>query len=300
MGIALNKKHTPVFEILMLNGLGFAAFFTILISLAIVGVLVFESLPFFQAVSLSEYFGSLVWQPLMEPREFGIWALVSGTLIVALISSCVAFPLGLGAAVFLAEFASARVRGIVKPILEVLAGVPSVVFGYFALLTITPVVAKVIPGVEVFNAFSAGLVIGFMTLPLVTSISDDCLSAVSSGVKEGAYALGAKKNEVILRVCIPAAASGIVASFILAFSRAIGETMVVALAAGSTPHFTVNPFVGIQTMTAYIVQVSLGDTPHGTVEYHSIFVVGLTLFVITLVANVFAYRIVKRIKRRHS
>ena len=276
------------------------AMVSIITTIGINAVLFLESFEFFKEVSFGEFLFDANWAPLFEPRSFGVLPLVAGTLLVAVGSLLVALPLGLGIAIYLSEYASSKARSILKPILEVLAGVPSVVYGYFALTTVTPFLQKIIPDVEVFNAASAAIVVGIMILPTIASICDDSLTAVPRALREGAFALGARKFEVVTNVVTPAALSGILASFILAFSRAIGETMAVTLAAGATPQVTLNPFVGIQTMTAYIAQVSMGDTPHGTIEYQSIFAVGLLLFLMTLVMNLISQLIVKKFSRSYE
>jgi phosphate transport system permease protein len=228
-----------------------------------------------------------VWTPLFQPQRFGVLPLLVGSVLIALIASLIAVPLGLGAAIYLSEYSPRRVRDVLKPILEILAGIPTVVYGYFALTFVTPVLRHVIPGLGIFNALSAGIVVGIMILPLIASLSEDAMAAVPRELRQGAYALGSTKLEVATRVVTPAALSGIMASFILAVSRAIGETMAVVLAAGMTPQLTFDPRESVQTMTAYIVQVSLGDTPFGSIEYQSIFAVGLLLFVVTLIMNIF-------------
>ncbi len=278
----------------------FCAFVSVLTTIGINLILLLESFLFFQEISFFEFFFTTRWAPLFEPRHFGILPLITGTLLVAFGALVVALPLGLGIAIFLSEYAGPKLRGIVKPILEILAGIPSVVYGYFALTTITPFLRDISESVEVFNAASAAIVVGVMVLPTVASICDDSLNAVPKALREGAFALGARKFEVIVQVVIPAAISGILASFILAFSRAIGETMAVTLAAGATPQVTLNPFDSIQTMTAYIAQVSLGDIPHGSIEYQSIFAVGLVLFIMTLAMNLVSQYIVKTFARRYE
>jgi phosphate transport system permease protein len=208
-------------------------------------------------------------------------------------------PIGLAAAIYLSQYAPDKVRRVVKPVLEVLAGVPTIVYGFFALSLITPLLRELIPGLGIFNALSASIVVGIMIIPMVASLSEDAMRAVPNSLREGAFALGATRLEVAVRVVLPAALSGVIASFVLAFSRAIGETMIVTVAAGATPRLTANPLDSIQTMTAYIVQVSLGDTPHGTVEYGTIFAVGLTLFVITFLLNILASYIARRFREAY-
>lgn len=279
--------------------LGFCALLTVLTTLGIAAVLLYESFGFFAEVSLLDFLGDTQWTPQFVDQHYGIWPLLGGTLMVTVIAAAVALPLGLMAAVYVAEYASPGVRRWLKPSLELLAGVPTVVFGYFALTFVTPLLQNVVPGLNVYNALSAGIVVGIMIIPMVASLSEDALQAVPRSLARGAYALGATKMEVVLRILVPAALSGIVASFILAISRAIGETMIVTLAAGATPNLTANPAESIQTMTAYIVQASLGDTPQGTVEYQSLFAVGLVLFLITLGMNLFANAIVRRFQERY-
>ena len=285
----------------MIGGALFSAgALSILTTVGIVGVLVWESLAFFRRVSVEEFLTGTVWTPLFQPQHFGVLPLLAGSVLVALIAAVIAIPLGLGSAIYLSEFAPGRLRGWLKPILEILAGVPSVVYGYFALTFVTPILQRLIPGLELFNALSAGIVVGIMVLPLIASLSEDAMNAVPRELRDGAYALGSTKFEVSTRVVTPAALSGIVASFILAISRAIGETMAVVLAAGMTPNLTFDVRESIQTLTAYIVQVSLGDTPFGSIEYQSIFAVGLLLFVVTLAMNVFGLWFLKRYREEYA
>ncbi len=269
---------------------------SILTTVGIVVVLVRESIGFFLEVPLWEFLTGTRWAPLIRPQSFGILPLVAGSFLVAVGAAIVALPLGLLIAIYLSEYADGRVRRVVKPALEVLAGIPTVVYGYFALTFVTPLIRMVVPGTDIFNAASASIVVGIMIIPLVSSLSEDALSAVPRSIRQGAYALGATKYEVATRTVVPAALSGVIASFILALSRAIGETMAVTIAAGATPKLTLNPFTSIETMTAYIVQVSRGETPHGTVEYRTIFAVGLVLFAITLLMNVVSLMILKRFR----
>jgi len=228
------------------------------------------------------------------PQRFGVLPLITGTLMVTVLSALVALPIGVGSAIYLSEYAPKRVRKVVKPALEVLAGIPTVVYGYFALTFVTPIIRSIFPETSVFNALSASIVLGIMLIPMVSSLSEDAMMAVPDSLRAGAYALGSTKFEVATRVVVPAALSGIVASFILALSRAIGETMIVTLAAGATPNLTLNPLESIQTMTAYIVQVSMGDTPHGSIEYRTLFAVGMTLFLITFAMNLLGQWVLRR------
>ncbi len=273
---------------------------SILTTAGIVIVLVVESAGFFRRVSVVEFLTGTRWTPLFQPQHFGVLPLVAGSFLVAVIASVVALPLGLGAAIYLSEYAPRRARAILKPTLEILAGVPTVVYGYFALTFVTPMLQPLIPDLSVFNALSAGIVVGVMILPLVASLSEDAMVAVPRSLREGSYALGATRFETAARVVTPAALSGIVASFILAVSRAVGETMAVVLAAGMTPNLTFDPRQSIETMTAYIVQVSLGDTPFGSIEYQSIFAVGLALFVVTLLMNIFGRWFLKRYRQVYA
>jgi len=263
----------------------------------IIVVLVSESIAFFRHVPVLDFVTGTHWAPLLEPRSFGVLPLVCGTFLVGGGALLLAVPVGLLTALFLSEYAPPGLRNVLKPVLEVLAGIPTVVYGYFALTFITPNVLQVIyPPTEVFNAASAAIVVGVMVIPTIASICDDAFRAVPRSLREGAFALSATRLEVSTRIVLPAAMSGVVAGTLLAFARAIGETMAVTLAAGLTPKMTLNPFVSIQTLTSYIVQVSLGDTPAGTIEYQSIFACGLTLFVITFTINVVAQRVLRRFR----
>lgn len=270
------------------------ALLSLLTTAGIVVSLAVEAAGFFAVVPLRDFLTDRSWTPLFADKHFGILPLLAGTFLVVLGAAVVALPLGLGSAVYLAEIASPRVRALLKPTLEVLAGIPSVVYGYLALTGITPVLRLLWPGTEVFNAASSSLAMGIMILPMVASLSEDALSALPRSLREGAYALGATRFEAVTGVLVPAAASGIVASFILAISRAVGETMIVAIAAGSTPRLTLNPLESVQTMTGYIVQISMGDVPTGSLEYRTVFAVGLTLFAITFATNLLGYRVAGR------
>jgi phosphate transport system permease protein len=266
----------------------------------IVGVLIFETYEFFQEIPLGRFLTDTQWTPLFTNKYFGIVVLLSATLLTSFGAMLVALPLGLLAAIYLAEYASSRTRRIVKPVLEILAGVPTVVYGYFALLFVTPLLQRIFPWMSLFNGMSAAIVMGIMILPMVSSMSEDAMAAVPRALREGAYALGATRFEVATKVVVPAAFSGIVAAFILAISRAVGETMIVAIAAGQSPTLTLSPFVPIETMTAYIVQVSLGDTPYGTLEYRTIFAVGTSLFLLTLVLNVASQWILHKFREEYQ
>jgi phosphate transport system permease protein len=273
---------------------------SVLTTIGIVVVLLTESFGFFQQVPLVDFLTGTQWSPLYTDQQFGILPLLNGTLMIAVGAMVLALPIGLTSAIYLSEYASKRVRSIVKPLLEILAGIPTVVYGYFALVFITPLLRTVFPDAGVYNAASGAIVVGIMIIPMVASLSEDALSAVPRSLREAAYGLGATKFEVSTRVAVPAALSGIAASFILAVSRAIGETMAVTLAAGATPRMTLNFLESIQTMTAYIVQVSLGETPHGSIEYKTIFAVGLVLFLITLAMNLLSNRITTRFREAYE
>ncbi|WP_022834737.1 phosphate ABC transporter permease subunit PstC [Salisaeta longa] len=279
--------------------LALSALLTIATTLAIAGVLIWQSIGFFQDVSLIRFFTETQWTPQFAEKHYGIWPLLSGTFLITAIAAIVALPIGLASAIFIADYAPPRLRTWLKPGLELLAGVPTVVYGYFALTFVTPLLQTFIPGLQVYNALSAGLVVGIMIIPMVASLSEDALQAVPKALGAGGYALGATKFEVITRIRVPGALSGIIASFILAISRAIGETMIVTLAAGARPVLTLDPTGSVQTMTAFIVQVSLGDTPQGTTEYKSLFAVGLMLFIITLGMNLFANAIIRKFQERY-
>ena len=275
------------------------ALISVLTTVGIVYVLVSQAIGFFYDVSLWEFLTGTRWTPILKPRAYGVLPLVGGTLLIAAIAAAVALPIGLATAIFLSEYAPGRVRRAIKPALEILAGIPTVVYGYFALTFVTPQLQLIFPEMLVFNALSAGIVMGVMIIPMVSSLSEDAMAAVPNSLRNGAYALGATRLEVSLRVVAPAALSGIVASFIIAISRAIGETMLVTIAAGATPNLTLNPLESIQTMTAFIVQLSLGETQHGSLEYNTIFAVGLLLFLMTLVMNLLGYFIVRRWREKY-
>ena len=262
-----------------------SAVVSVLTTAGIIVVLAVETFEFLREVPVIEFLTGTEWTPLFATPRFGVLPLVVGTLLVSAIAMLVALPMGLLSAIYLSEYAPETVRRIVKPVLEILAGVPTVVYGYFALMFVTPLLQRVFPQMAGFNALSPGIVMGIMILPLVSSLAEDAMRAVPRGLREGAYALGATRMQTALQVVVPAAFSGITAAFILAVSRAVGETMIVAIAAGQQPRLTANPFVPLETMTAYIVQVSLGDTPQGTLEYRTIFAVGMLLFLMTFGLN---------------
>ncbi len=292
---ALARRPRPR-EVVIQAFLFAAGAISILTTVGIVVVLLRESLLFFGSpeVSLQEFLTSTRWQP--QILEFGIWPLVNATLITSTIAMAVALPLGLAVAIYLSEYASERSRSILKPTLEILAGIPTVVYGYFALTFVTPLLRAVFGRdvVEIYNTASAGLVIGILILPLVSSMSEDALSAVPNALREAAYAMGATKLETAVQVVVPAALSGVAAAAILAMSRAVGETMIVAIAAGAGPNFTFNPFKGAETMTGHIVRISGGDISYDSIDYNSLFAIGLVLFLMTLGLNILSQRIVRR------
>jgi phosphate transport system permease protein len=276
-----------------------AALISVLTTTGIVLSLLEETIAFFGEVGIGDYLFGTDWTPLFEPPSFGVLPLVAGTMAVSLIGMAVAVPLGLGAAIYLSEYARPRVRKTIKPILELLAGVPTIVFGYFALTFFTPEVLRGLVGLDaaIFNGLSAGIIIGFLIVPTIASISEDAMSAVPASLREGSFGLGASKLQTTLRVVFPAALSGIVASIVLGLSRAVGETMVVVIAAGLSPQWGANPLKAMETMTAFIAGTAKGDAATGSVAYKTIFAVGTTLFVITLVMNLISIRFVRRYRQ---
>ncbi|HYF96368.1 MAG TPA: phosphate ABC transporter permease subunit PstC [Symbiobacteriaceae bacterium] len=270
---------------------------SILVTAGIVFSLLFETAGFFQLVTLRQFFTDPKWTPAFDPAHYGILSLLAGTTLIAAGSALVAVPLGLASAIYLSEYAPERLRRVLRPIMELLAGIPTVVYGYFALTFVTPLLKRIIPDLDVFNALSAFITVGIMITPLISSMSEDAMLAVPRSLREAAFALGATRLEVALKVVLPAAFSGVMASVILAVSRAVGETMIVALAAGSTPKLTLNPLQSIQTMTGYIAQMSQGDLEAGSPAYKAIYAVGMSLFLITLGLNLFAKSITRRMER---
>jgi phosphate transport system permease protein len=273
---------------------------SVLITVGIIVVLLWETLEFLRDVPVTQFLFGTVWTPLFSDKQFGVLPLVGGTLLVSAIAMAVALPAGLLIAIYLSEYAPTAVRRVLRPTLEVLAGVPTVVYGYFALLFVTPLLQALVPGLAGFNALSPGIVMGIMILPLVSSLSEDALRSVPNGLREGAYALGATRMQTSLRVVVPAAFSGISAATVLTMSRAVGETMIVVIAAGQEPRLTMDPRVPVATMTAYIVQVSLGDTPAGTIEYRTIFAVGMLLFLMTFALNLVSNWLRERFREEYS
>lgn len=289
-----HMKKSKMLERIIEKGLLGVSAITVAITLIIVIILFSETIQFFGEVSIVEFFTGTQWTPTLVPKHFGILPLVSGTLMIAIGSSIISLPIGLGSAIYLSEYANPHVRKVVKPMLELLAGVPSIVYGFFALTTITPFLQWLLPNTEVFNAASASIAVGIMTIPMVASLSEDAMMAVPDSIRKGAYALGATRFEVSTKVIIPATISSIASAFVLAVSRAIGETMIVAIAAGQNPIMTLNPLQSIQTMTGFMVNLALGDIQQGTIEFKTIFAVGALLFTITLIMNVLARKIVKK------
>lgn len=308
MQLTRNRRR-GVLQGQIVHGIFFAcALLSIITTVGIVVSLLVQSLGFFREVPVWEFLFGTRWSPILRDaagnRHYGVLPLVSGTLLVAALAAAVAVPVGLAIAIYLSEYAPERVRRSIKPVLEVLAGIPTVVYGYFALSFVTPMLQRIPLRVFeqdllVFNALSAGIVMGLMIIPMVSSLSEDAMVAVPRSLRQAAYALGATRLEVSLRIVVPAAFSGIVASFILAFSRAIGETMLVTIAAGATPKLTFNPIESVQAMTAFIVQLALGEAPHGSLEFNTIFAVGLLLFAMTLGMNVLGHFLVKRFREEY-
>ena len=297
--IARKKSYSPNFtrqirEKFIEFLLFLAAFSSVATMFAILYILTSESVLFFQEVPLKDFLTDTRWTPLFRDPHYGIISLLSGTLVTSVVALLVAIPFGTIVAIYLSEFASPQLREIIKPVLELLAAIPTVVYGFFALLYVTPWLQQFFPRLPGFNMLSAGLVMGLMIIPFVSSISEDAMRAVPLGLKEGSYAMGATKLQTALKVVFPAAISGISASYILGASRAVGETMIVAVAAGLKPNLTWNPFKQAATITAYIVQVSLGDLPRGTLEYHTIFAAGLTLVLMTLILNIIGHFLAKK------
>jgi phosphate transport system permease protein len=276
------------------------SFITILTTISIIIILAIDSFEFFQEVSFKEFFTSKQWTPLFSEKHFGILPLLMGTLLTTFIAILVAVPLGLVIAVYLNEYASPKFTSYVKPVLETLAAIPTVVYGFFALQFVTPLLQKLVPGLGGFNALSPGLVMGIMIIPYITSLSEDALRAVPSSLREASYGMGATKYQTAFRVMIPAASSGIIVSIILAISRALGETMIVAIAAGQEPKFTFNPKESVETITTYIVQVSMGDVPQDSLEYRTIFAAGMTLFIFTFILNNISFWMRKKFTIRYQ
>lgn len=277
-----------------------AALITTITTIGIIVVLVSQSWGFFQVVSLKEFFTEKEWTPLFTDKKYGILPLLSGTIMTSLIAIGVALPIGLTIAIYLSEYANKKFRATIKPLLEILAAVPTVVYGFFALTVVTPFLKGIFPQIASFNGLSAGFVMGIMIIPMISSLSEDALYAVPKSLKEGSYAMGATRFQTAFRVLVPAASSGIIVSFILAISRAFGETMIVAIAAGQQPNLTFNPLETMETITSYIVQVSLGDVPHGSIEYNTIFATALFLFVFTFILNNISFFIIRKYQQKYE
>lgn len=281
-------------------GLAAAAVVTILTTIGIIWVLLSQTIEFFSDVSLGDFLTDTQWTPLFADKHFGILPLVAGTFLTTLIAILVALPIGLTIAVYLNEYAPKSFRKVVKPLLEILAAVPTVVYGFFALAVITPFLQMLIPNMAGFNALSAGIVMGIMIIPLITSLSEDALFAVPMSLREASYGMGSTRLQTAFKVMVPAASSGIIVSVILGISRAVGETMIVAIAAGQQPRLTLNPLVPIETITTYIVQVSTGDVAHGSLEYRTIFAAGMALFVFTFILNNISYWVKKKFQEKYE
>jgi phosphate transport system permease protein len=292
--LSLRAERRRIGEDVVKGVLAVCALISVATTVGIVVALFVPAFEFFGEISIVDFLTGTDWAPLFEPARFGVLPLIGGTLLVTAIASLVAMPFGLGAAIYLSEYASPRVRGILKPAFEVLAGIPTIVFGYFALTFVTPLLRDLGIQVDIFNTLSAGLVMGVMLLPTVASLSEDAMGAVPRDLRDGAYALGSTKVQVATRIVVPAAVSGIIASFVLAISRAVGETMIVLVAMGQQPNLTFDPREAAETMTAFIAATGAGDVPTGSLEYKTIFAVGATLFVLTLAMNVVAIRLVRR------
>lgn len=277
-----------------------SALITIAVTVGIILVLSIEAISFFSEVSIFDFFTDTQWTPLFTEKHFGILPLLSGTLLTSLIAISVALPIGLSISIYLSEYAPKSFRKTVKPLLELLAAVPTVVYGFFALIVVTPFLQGFIPELSGFNSLSAGVVMGIMIIPFVSSLSEDALHAVPSSLREASFGMGATRLQTAFKVIVPAASSGIIVSIILAISRAIGETMIVAIAAGQQPRLTLDPTVPVETITAYIVQVSLGDVQHGSLEYRTIFAAGITLFAFTFLLNTLSYRIRKKYQEKYE
>lgn len=292
----MSKVKTYIIE----KALFLSAAVTVLTTIGIILVLSIEAFSFFSEVSIIDFITDSEWTPLFTQKHFGIRPLLAGTLLTTFIAIMVALPIGLSIAIYLSEYAPSSFRRTIKPLLELLAAVPTVVYGFFALMVVTPFLQQIYPGIAGFNALSAGIVMGIMIIPFISSLSEDALFAVPKSLREAAYGMGSTKLQTAFRVTVPAASSGIIVSIILAISRAVGETMIVAIAAGQQPRLTFDPTVPIETITAYIVQVSLGDVPHGSLEYKTIFAAGITLFVFTFILNNISFWIRKKYQQNYE
>ena len=287
-------------ELVIEKSLFTSALITIAVTVGIILVLSVEAVQFFREVSFVDFFTDTQWTPLFTEKHFGILPLLSGTLLTSFIAITLALPIGLTISIYLSEYAPKSFRKTVKPLLELLASIPTVVYGFFALVVVTPFLQQIIPNLSGFNSLSAGIVMGIMIIPYISSISEDALHAVPNALREASFGMGATKLQTAFKVIVPAASSGIIVSIILAISRAIGETMIVAIAAGQQPRLTLDPTVPVETITAYIVQVSLGDVQHGSLEYRTIFAAGITLFAFTFILNTISYRIRKKYQEKYE
>ena len=292
----MSKRKEKLIEFVLKS----ASLITILTTIGILWVLLSESYSFFKEVSIIEFLTDTQWTPLFVRKHFGILPLVAGTLLTTFVAILVALPIGITIAIYLSEYAPKRFKKIINPLLEILAAVPTVVYGFFALMVVTPFLQSIIPSMAGFNSLSAGIVMGIMIIPFISSLSEDALSSVPKSLREASYGMGATRFQTAFKVMVPAASSGIIVSVILAFSRAIGETMIVAIAAGQQPRLTMNPLVPVETITAYIVQVCLGDVPHGSLEYKTIFAAGITLFVFTFILNNISFWIRKKFREEYE
>lgn len=287
-------------ERLIEKSLALSATITIFTTLGIISILLFESVQFFKEVSIFDFLTDTQWTPLFTEKHFGILPLLSGTFITSFVALIIAVPMGLSIAIYLNEYASIKFRKTIKPLLELLAAVPSVVYGFFALIIVTPILQYFFPSISGFNSLSAGIVMAIMILPFISSLSEDALFAIPRALREASYALGATRFQTVFKVTVPAANSGIIVSIILAISRAIGETMIVAIAAGQQPRLTLDPRVPIETISAYIVQVSMGDVPHDSIEYRTIFAAGISLFLLTFILNNLSYNLREKYQRQYA
>jgi len=293
----MQQRHK---ELVIEKFLLFSALITILTTIGIVLVLAIEAFKFFSEVSIVEFFTSTEWTPLFTIKKYGILPLLSGTLLTSFIAIAVALPVGLTIAVYLSEYAPKKLRNYFKPTLELLSAVPTVVYGFFALTVVTPFLQQIFPGMSGFNSLSAGIVMGIMIIPIISSLSEDALNAVPYSLREAAYGMGSTRLQTAFKVAVPAASSGIIVSVILGISRAVGETMIVAIAAGQQPRLTMNPLVPIETLTGYIVQVSMGDVQHNSIEYRTIFAAGITLFVFTFALNTISHWIKNKYREKYE
>lgn len=294
------NNKSKIREQLIIGFFALCGILTILITLGIVSVLTTDTLKFFSKVSIIDFFTETQWTPLFYDKHYGIIPLLTGTIVVSLIAVLVAVPMGLTIAIYLSEYAPLKVSLILKPILEILAGIPTVIYGFFALVYVTPILRSIFPSIGTFNALSAGMVMGIMIIPYVTSLSEDALRALPNNLRESAYALGSTRFQTAFKVMLPAASSGIIVSIILAISRAFGETMIVAIAAGQEPTISINPLNSMETISTYIIQVSMGDVSHNTIEYQSIFAAGMMLFVFTFLLNNISIWVKKKFTNRYE